>query len=973
MANNKIAVNSAHQPGQTCLAFSRDGKYAFTGGSDTLVRIWHTNLGADQEPDAAAEAAEGITSVASANDCWLSGCADSEVRRYVQGKAELDGLVTSAIGVAIRCVAVDPKGKRVAVTSDELAVKLIELEDTIKIELLNGHAKGVRRATWHPSGSLLTTCGSDGKIIVWDVSDDTPKQEKVIEGIIPAVTDTESAEYLHDCSAVWHPSGQQFFVASRAHEIVTVSRTSWSKTATFSDDSLLGAPTALALSANGVYLASASNSAVAIWSTQTRRLLFRHDASPGATIVQLAWSPTQNLLAWTDTEGVFTRWTDPIPSSSPDPVKTSAAGAATGVQIKRKAELDLFGEIDQEPPAGDANEDVDIEFDLDNDDWIIDDVGGGMKDRKNGDGLYKELVSITKAQPPFQPGATPMENKKRYLAYNMIGVVEVTDQDTHHIVNVEFHDRSARKSYHFTDHLKYSLASIGERGVAFACQPENGHAAQVIYKPYTAWATQSEWMYTLRPDQRVLGIAAGGFPRAASSSFQSTELDEAGGCGNVVIATSEGDLTFLSGGGGERRVVGLEGDFVGMVSGGEWAFVVFRAGATTIDGSQNLMGVVICFEDYTVLQRGMLPVPKGHTLKWMGITEEGAPAIYDSAGYLHVLAKYRVPLRATWARVLDTNLLERKQGKDESYWPVGVNGNMFSCLILKGRQEHPGFPRPLIQELPMQMPFRRSDPKEAPLEEHFQRDSLFLEIERDNLGDALTTDAITRRELALDKELIQLIGLACKADKLPRALELTQLLHLTPSFDMAIRVAQFYHFPGLEEKMEAVKAERTREDTRAERARRKRREYQSDAELVPPPLRLPADGPSSRARGFDDFGPPPKIERPGWGQAKPAVETTKFTKKAPRENDSRAASVFGEPSGSGSASPLDGKRKRDREESVAYEEDYESKRNPFARKSAADTGPRNPFARKAGANKTIQKSESFFDKVDTQEDPKFKR
>lgn len=60
-----------------------------------------------------------------------------------------------------------------------------------------------------------------------------------------------------------------------------------------------------------------------------------------------------------------------------------------------------------------------------------------------------------------------------------------------------------------------------------------------------------------------------------------------------------------------------------------------------------------------------------------------SPAIYDSKGVLSILDRFRRPTQARWIPALDTNLLSRREGKQESYWAVGLQEGKFMAVILK--------------------------------------------------------------------------------------------------------------------------------------------------------------------------------------------------------------------------------------------------------------------------------------------------
>jgi chromosome transmission fidelity protein 4 len=188
-----------------------------------------------------------------------------------------------------------------------------------------------------------------------------------------------------------------------------------------------------------------------------------------------------------------------------------------------------------------------------------------------------------------------------------------------------------------------------------------------------------------------------------------------------------------------------------------------------------------------------------------------------------VLQHWRSPGQARWVPLLDTRLLDRLATgrKEETYWPVAVAQDKFHCIILKGGEKDPYFPRPLLSEFEFKMPVSTQPPKdtnddnEASLhdnsrfEEAFVRETLFLSLFQDLISSTNATRSqraeLAQKELGIDKLLLQMLAAECREseEKGMKALELVKMMRDRSGkmVEAASKVAQRYDRSILEDKI----------------------------------------------------------------------------------------------------------------------------------------------------------------------------
>ncbi len=137
-----------------------------------------------------------------------------------------------------------------------------------------------------------------------------------------------------------------------------------------------------------------------------------------------------------------------------------------------------------------------------------------------------------------------------------------------------------------------------------------------------------------------------------------------------------------------------------------------------------------------------------------------------------------------WVPILDTKLLSRLASgrKTETYFPVAVADNKFHCIILKGGDQYPYFPRPLLSEFDFDIPLStksKPDSGDGDVDEAEDEGDELKKLEGDFILKSLLTSqqqdlidftksthtqrtALARMELEIDKTLLQMMAVECR-------------------------------------------------------------------------------------------------------------------------------------------------------------------------------------------------------------------
>lgn len=644
---------------------------------------------------------------------------------------------------------------------------------------LHGHEGAVRSLSYDPDGDLLASASSDGTVKIWSV-----EEEKCVTSL--SVLSRGAASTLR---IAWHPAGKLLAIPIGSR-VVIYERDSWEDLYSFGGDEGHTKEVSIARwSPNGEYLATVSiNGEIIVWETQKRQTLGRFKHRDALPITSIAWHPKGNEIAWADVHGKFSVWKEPVPEASQFALPVGGDATAAATEASAQVVANLFADDDDDEDVGVKRKRVRKKkakvTDDDDDDGIVSSVPKELEmaaaaqmseDEDDARQPAGPAYQLAVQQPPFQPSSTPVEELRRIMVWNNVGVITSREEEVTSSLDVEFHDVQKHKPMRMNDHFGFTVGALSENCFVLGGPSrtpdgvdERDNPSVLFCRCINHWATDVSWQIFFPEGEEIEAVAVGG-----------------GETGFVAAATNKQMVRLYSTTGVPKFIFSLDGPVVSMAAKDEQLLVVYHQAA--IAGGQCLGYVLYDVDTWTVIRKDRLPTPGDTTVIWVGFTDDGMAAYADSTEVVRVLVNAR---GFVWVPIVEMKAVAKNPS--DNHWIIGVSDADVLCVICKGATYPKVLPRPITTTVRLHMPLVSLTDSVAK-EEVFIRSKITFDhlVQAENLDmeDADDRRVIQQYQHKMDQHIIHCISRAVQSGKAGRALDLTTSLHLQSSIDIAIKLA----------------------------------------------------------------------------------------------------------------------------------------------------------------------------------------